>query len=176
MINKNDTDLSVVIPIYNVEAYLPVCINSLMHQGDLRLEIILVNDGSTDLSGEIVEEYAKKDSRIRVIHQENVGASAARNAGLKLVRGEYIAFVDSDDWVKENGLYELYNEAVRHQTDVVNGKMLFCLQNGRMSNPVLKKNVKEASKIQKPNHLYINKISSLIKNICQKTVKTCKKR
>ena len=98
----NQIDISIIIPIYNVEKYLTVCIDSLKNQGGLRMEIILVNDGSTDLSGEIADEYAKKEERIKVIHQENGGASAARNVGLDIATEEYIAFLDSDDlWKKE---------------------------------------------------------------------------
>ena len=99
MNTPNQIDISIIIPIYNVEKYLTVCIDSLMNQGDLRMEIILVNDGSTDLSGEIADEYAKKEERIKVIHQENEGASAARNPGLEIAQGEYIAFLDSEDWI-----------------------------------------------------------------------------
>ena len=95
----NQIDISIIIPIYNVEKYLTVCIDSLKNQGGLRMEIILVNDGSTDLSGEIADEYAKKEERIKVIHQENEGASAARNPGLEIAQGEYIAFLDSEDWI-----------------------------------------------------------------------------
>ena len=97
----NQIDISIIIPIYNVEKYLTVCIDSLKNQGGLRMEIILVNDGSTDLSGEIADEYAKKEERIKVIHQENGGASAARNVGLDIATEEYIAFLDSDDWIKD---------------------------------------------------------------------------
>ena len=89
----NQIDISIIIPIYNVEKYLTVCIDSLKNQGGLRMEIILVNDGSTDLSGEIADEYAKKEERIKVIHQENGGASAARNVGLDIATEEYIAFL-----------------------------------------------------------------------------------
>ena len=83
MINSK-IDLSVIIPVYNVEDYLPACIDSLLKQGELCLEIILINDGSTDRSGAIANQYAEKDSCIKVIHQENGGASVARNAGLEL--------------------------------------------------------------------------------------------
>ena len=78
---------------------MTTCIDSLMYQGDLHLEIVLVDDGSTDLSRKIADEYAKKEDRIKVIHQENEGASAARNPGLEIAQGEYIAFLDSEDWI-----------------------------------------------------------------------------
>ena len=123
MNEKND--LSIIIPVYNVEKYLSICIDSLINKCDLRLEIILVNDGSTDRSGTIADQYAKRDSRIKVIHQVNGGASVARNAGLELAQGEYIAFVDSDDWVKEGALSELFNEAIKHKADIAMGKVLF---------------------------------------------------
>lgn len=131
----NQIDISIIIPIYNVEKYLTVCIDSLMSQGDLRMEIILVNDGSTDLSGEIADEYAKKEERIKVIHQENGGASAARNTGLDIASGEYIAFLDSDDWIKEESLPLLYHEAVKHHADVVMGNIWLCHQDGNMDKP-----------------------------------------
>lgn len=84
----NQIDMSVIIPVYNVEKYLTVCIDSLMSQGDLRIEIILVNDGSTDLSGEIADEYAKKEGRIKVIHQKNGGSvrSPQHRSGHRLGR------------------------------------------------------------------------------------------
>ncbi len=132
-ISENRVDLSVIVPVFNAEKFLPACIDSLIHQGDLSLEIILVNDGSTDRSGEIADEYANKDSRIRVIHQGNGGASAARNTGLELAQGEYIAFVDSDDWVKEKSLCELYHEAIKHQADIVMGKIEVLNQSENMS-------------------------------------------
>jgi len=125
-------DLSVIIPVYNVEVYLPECIDSVISQSGLSLEIILIDDGSTDRSGDIADRYARKDSRIRVIHQENRGVSAARNAGLDISQGEYIAFVDSDDWIKKNSLCNLYQEAVRFQADVVLGKMEFGHTDGNM--------------------------------------------
>ena len=131
----NQIDISIIIPIYNVEKYLTVCIDSLKNQGGLRMEIILVNDGSTDLSGEIADEYAKKEERIKVIHQENGGASAARNVGLDIATEEYIAFLDSDDWIKDESLSLLYDEAVKHHADVVMGNMWLCHQDGSMDKP-----------------------------------------
>ena len=91
--------ISVIVPIYKVEEYLPRCVESLLGQTDGDFELILVDDGSPDRCGAICDEYGAKDSRIAVIHKENGGLSDARNAGLEIARGEYIAFVDSDDWV-----------------------------------------------------------------------------
>ena len=134
MEKNNSMELTVIIPVYNTEEYLSACLESLMRQGNLRLEIILVNDGSTDRSGEIAEQYARRDSRIKILHQENRGASAARNAGLEVAQGEYIAFVDSDDWIKEDSLYELYHKAVRCQADVLTGRLRYCNQDGSIGN------------------------------------------
>ena len=89
--------ISVIIPVYNVEKYLHRCLDSVIEQTYKNLEVILIDDGSTDHSGEICDDYAAKDVRIHVIHQENQGVSAARNKGLDNVKGEYITFVDSDD-------------------------------------------------------------------------------
>ena len=91
--------ISVIVPVYKVEQYLHRCVDSILAQSHTNLEIILIDDGSPDRSGEICDEYAVKDSRIRVIHKENSGVSTARNAGLDICRGEYIAFVDSDDYI-----------------------------------------------------------------------------
>lgn len=99
------TYLSVIIPVYNVENHLRKCLDSILNQTFKDLELILVNDGSTDGSATICEEYAEKDTRIKVIHQANSGVSAARNKGIGVATGEYLTFVDSDDWV-ENTMYE----------------------------------------------------------------------
>ena len=91
--------ISVIVPIYNAETYLPQCIDSILTQDYRNFELILVNDGSTDTSGEICEHYAGQDSRIRVITQANGGVSKARNAGLDVAVGKYVSFIDADDWV-----------------------------------------------------------------------------
>ena len=96
---KNLPLISVIIPVYNVEAYLKQCLESVVHQTYCQLEVILVDDGSTDGSGLICDEYARIDKRFIVIHQENRGLSQARNRGIDIARGEYITFIDSDDWV-----------------------------------------------------------------------------
>ena len=94
--------ISVIIPVYNVEKYLKRCLDSVINQTYKNLEIILVDDGSTDNSGKICDEYAEKDKRIIVIHKENGGLSDARNKGLDICTGDYIGFIDSDDWVTKN--------------------------------------------------------------------------
>ena len=86
--------VSVIVPVYNVEKYLKQCLDSIVDQTLEDLEIVLVDDGSVDSSGTICDEYAKQDSRVHVIHQENKGVSAARNAGISLAKGEYISFID----------------------------------------------------------------------------------
>jgi len=133
MNENSDIELSVIIPVYNVEDYLRECIDSVISQSGLRLEIILIDDGSTDSSGVVADQYAGKDNRIKVIHQENKGLSAARNAGLDIAQGKYIAFVDSDDLLKEDSLCKLYPEAVRFQADMVMGKVEFGHKDGNMS-------------------------------------------
>ncbi len=92
--------ISVIIPVYNVAAYLPQCIESVLNQDHELLEVILIDDGSTDDSGTICDAYAARDSRIRVLHQKNGGAAAAKNAGLRTATGEYLSFVDSDDYLE----------------------------------------------------------------------------
>jgi len=96
------TLVSVVVPAFNVEKYLPRCIDSLLAQTYDNLDIIIVDDGSTDRTGEIADRYAKKYEKIRCVHKENGGLSDARNEGLNCIRGEYVVFLDSDDWVENN--------------------------------------------------------------------------
>lgn len=92
--------ISVIVPVYNVKNYLCKCVDSIINQTYNNLEIILVDDGSTDGSGAICDEYVLKDSRVKVIHKENGGVSSARNLGIAQAGGEYICFVDSDDWLE----------------------------------------------------------------------------
>lgn len=111
--------VSVVVPIYNVEDYLSMCIESLLNQKFSDYEIILINDGSTDKSGEIAKDYEKKNENIKLIEIKNSGLSEARNTGLKYVEGEYVTFVDSDDFVEENYLNDLYNEISSKELDIL---------------------------------------------------------
>lgn len=99
--------ISIIVPVYKVAKYLPRCIESILRQTYPNFELILVDDGSPDKSGKICDKYAQKDSRIRVIHKKNGGVSSARNAGLDIAQGEYISFIDSDDWVSRDYLEKL---------------------------------------------------------------------
>ncbi len=110
--------ISVIIPVYNVEEYLNRCVNSILAQTFTDFELILVDDGSADCSLIICEEYAEKDNRIKVLHQENHGASVARNFGVKHASGKYIIFVDSDDWVAPEYLERLYKACIESQADI----------------------------------------------------------
>lgn len=110
--------ISVIVPVYNVSKYLNKCVNSIISQSYKDLEIILVDDGSTDGSSEICDEYVKVDSRVRVIHKENGGLSDARNAGINVAQGEYFVFVDSDDYIDRNMISVLYENIVKYQADI----------------------------------------------------------
>lgn len=114
---KNDK-VSIIIPIYNVEKYIEQCLNSIIKQKYTNIEIILVDDGSQDNSGKMCDSYAKKDNRIMVIHKENGGVSSARNIGIQKANGKYITFVDSDDYIAENYIEELYNEIKTKDADI----------------------------------------------------------
>lgn len=112
------TRVSVIIPVYNVEKYLEKCLESLKNQSLTDIEFICINDGSTDNSLAILNRYAAKDKRFTVISQENQGQGIARNKGLELARGEYIGFVDPDDWVEPNMFETLYNKAKEFNLDI----------------------------------------------------------
>lgn len=116
--------ISIIVPIYKVEPYIHRCIDSIIHQTYKNLEIILVDDGSPDNCGNICDEYATNDSRIKVIHQKNGGLSAARNKGLDICQGEYIGFVDGDDCIHPEMYQRLYDDIITHQV-----KLAFCQPN-----------------------------------------------
>lgn len=110
--------ISVVVPVYNVEKLLQRCLNSLINQSLHDIEIICINDGSTDKSLEILKSFANKDKRITVIDKQNEGLSVARNVGLEKAQGEFVAFLDSDDWVDLDFYEKLYNSAVNNNADI----------------------------------------------------------
>lgn len=107
----NHPKISVIVPVYKVEKYLPKCIESILQQTFTDFELLLIDDGSPDSSGKICDEYAAKDSRIRVFHKENGGVSSARNLGLDNAKGEWISFIDADDWISNDFLSFDYKEA-----------------------------------------------------------------
>lgn len=104
--------ISVIIPVYNTESYVRVCLESLVEQTYTNFEVIMIDDGSTDNSGEICQEYTESDSRFHYYRKENGGTSSARNLGIEYSRGDYLTFVDSDDWVEEDYLEVLYNAII----------------------------------------------------------------
>ena len=119
--------VSVVVPVYNVGKYLHRCMDSLLSQTLREIEVICVDDGSTDGSGDILDGYAKRDRRVLVIHQANVGAGPARNAGLDAAEGEYLFFCDPDDWCSRNMLKDMYLRAKRDDADVVFASNFICV-------------------------------------------------
>lgn len=125
--------ISVIIPVYNVASYLPRCLDSVCNQTYKNLEIILVDDGSTDNSAEICKDYASKDNRITVIHQKNAGLSAARNSGMERMQGEFFTFIDSDDWVAPDYCQTLFERIEQTQADVSAGNFVYALEDGRMT-------------------------------------------
>ena len=118
---QQDILVSVIVPVYNVEAYLGRCVDSILAQTYCNLEVILVDDGTKDNCDRICDDYAAGDPRIRVIHKENGGLSSARNAGIDIARGEYLVFVDSDDWIEPDAVESLLSAALAHQVELVVG-------------------------------------------------------
>ena len=111
--------ISIIIPVYKVEEYLEKCVDSVIKQTYDNLEIILVDDGSPDNCGKICDQYSKKDKRVKVIHKENGGLSDARNAGIDISRGEYISFIDSDDYVEIDYIETLYNSIIKSKISII---------------------------------------------------------
>ncbi len=132
----NKPKVSIVVPVYNGEKYLRECLDSLVNQTLKELEIICVNDGSTDSSTQILKEYASKDSRIKVLNQKNHGVSAARNFGIENFSGEYLTFVDADDWIELNALEILYKTIEERKTEM----LIFSFKNYFSPTDVVKDN------------------------------------
>lgn len=145
-ISENKVKISVIVPVFQAEQYLECCINSILYQTFPLFEVILIDDGSNDNSGRICDKYEKKDCRVRVIHKKNEGVCIARNIGLELARGEWISFVDADDFLLPDSLMQLYKCGIETDADIVQGnalrlfdnnaKMLFCLQKNSFSNVI----------------------------------------
>lgn len=126
--------ISIIIPVYNSAPYLNQCIESILNQTYTDWECILINDGSQDCSGNICDNWAKIDHRIHVIHQTNQGVSAARNRGIKESKGEFITFIDSDDWITQTYLYDLVHEMKDSGTDLVVSGLVQEFKNGNTKN------------------------------------------
>ena len=143
--------ISVIVPVYNVAQYLSQCVSSILSQDYGDLEVILIDDGSTDASGEICDQYAAKDSRVRVIHQKNGGAAAAKNAGLRLASGDYLVFADSDDYLEPGAYGFLMKTLLETNADAVQGSFREVYQNraeeqhirGKEITPFLLAHIKE---------------------------------
>lgn len=134
--------ITIIVPVYNVEKYLEEAIESAINQTYQNLEILLIDDGSTDSSGQICDAYAKKDSRIKVFHQENKGLSGARNTGLKNATGKYIMFLDSDDRFTLNACQIMYDFIEKNEADYAIGDYINMDEDGTLwENPVFKKNI-----------------------------------
>ena len=128
--------ISVIVPVYNVEPYLDRCVQSIVNQTYTNLEIILVDDGSPDNCPALCNTWAEKDSRVRVIHKENGGLSDARNAGMAIAAGEYIAFVDSDDWIAPNMYELLYTRMTAEGCDIAACGVEMVWEDGTPSRPL----------------------------------------
>lgn len=167
--------ISIIVPIYNVSEYVDKCLKSIIQQTYKNIEIILVDDGSTDDSGEKCDIYAKQDNRITVIHKENGGLSSARNAGLDICTGKYILFVDSDDWISKFMVEKLVNKIIEHKADIVcceffevNEKSILCSkidaeEEIMESNEALKKLLNSEIKDYAWNKIYKREIFSKLR-------------
>ena len=161
--------ISVVVPVYNMEKYLEKCIDSLIDQSYSNLEIILVDDGSSDSSGIICDDYSDRDSRIKVVHQNNGGVSSARNAGLDICSGEYVSFVDPDDWIDKGMFQRLVSEINANNADfaVCNEVHVINSDNGVKNMPVNHwKAVKNTKKVN---------ADGLYRDIFSRTARVCNK-
>ena len=124
--------ISVIVPIYNVERYLRQCLDSLINQTYNELEVIMVDDGSKDSSGKICDEYSEKYDNFKVVHKENAGLGMARNTGFEHIKGEYVTFVDSDDYLEPDCIATLYNELRNKDVDMCKGGFKRVIDSGKI--------------------------------------------
>ncbi|MED3939487.1 glycosyltransferase family 2 protein [Priestia megaterium] len=161
--------LSIIIPVYKAELYLNQCIESILKQTFKDFELILINDGSPDNSGEICDKYAKKDARIRVVHKKNQGVSTARNLGIDISKGKYLMFSDADDYVEPTWCEEMYNLVVNSDKSlVISG---FCIHNNRKTNKLKTNinlsNLENKSTLKKKNFLNLY-LKQMLNSPCNK--------
>ncbi|HDT8050800.1 TPA: glycosyltransferase, partial [Enterococcus faecalis] len=133
--------ISIIVPVYNVEKYLEKCVRSILAQTFTDFELILVDDGSPDSSGAMCDQFAEQDQRVKVIHKENGGLSDARNAGIEIATGEYLGFVDSDDYIADDMYETLYNQIVTYEAELATVGMIDVYEN-RESRLTDKKEIK----------------------------------
>ena len=168
--------LSIIVPVYNTEKYLQECLDSILAQTFTDFELILVDDGSTDKSGSICDEYAQLDQRIRVIHQKNEGVTRARKAGAKHSDGDYVTYVDSDDWIDPDTYYNIMSQIEKHNADMGIFAMITekstpsiirnCLGEGVFSKEMLQKAI-----YSKMLFDYSLNQSGIIASLCNKVIK-----
>lgn len=135
-----EVEVSIIVPVYNKEKYLEKCLESLIHQSFKNIEVICVDDGSSDNSFNILQKYSKKDSRIKIIRQDNHGPGHARNQGLKKAMGKYVAFIDADDWVELDTIEILYHNAIQNNSDLVLFNAIEYLPNDKTRRRIYYKN------------------------------------
>lgn len=163
--------ISIIVPMYKVEDYLDACVNSLVNQTYKNLEIILVDDGSPDNSGKMADEYAKKDTRIKVVHKVNGGLSDARNAGMEVATGEYLMFTDSDDLLTHNACELFVRKIEEEDADYVIGNYINCFEDGTLwERPVFNKEKYKSFKLDIKD--YIDSFFIMNSSVCNKIFKT----
>lgn len=171
----DDLLVSVIVPVYNVENYLPQCVGSIVNQTYKNIEVILVDDGSSDNCPQMCDEFSEKDSRIKVIHKKNGGLSSARNAGIREATGDYIAFADSDDyWLCDNGLEILVNRIKENEADILSFGYVKLNEGGKIV-PYFAQNLSfefiKGSKYAQLDFLTRNNL--FIASACNKIIKSC---
>lgn len=155
--NKYKEKITVIIPAYNVEKYVGKCIESVLNQTYKNLDIIIVNDGSTDSTSEILEQYAHNDKRIRLFHQKNQGNSAARNFALSITDSDFITFVDSDDWIDEKLIETLYSDLKKYDADISSTTHYYAYPNEKKCKESEKdKSIKVYSRNEALNHIILD--------------------
>lgn len=158
---KENPKVTVIVPIYKVEQYIQKCVDSILGQTYRNLEVILVDDGSPDNCPAICDEYQKKDSRVRVIHKPNGGLSDARNAGLDVATGEYVTFIDSDDWYAEDAIEILVGVMLQNAVSIA------CMRNASVSSDYT-----QVEKVSDTKEVRVISSNELLKRICEKTYST----
>lgn len=134
--------LSVIVPVYNVEQYLKQCIDSILNQTFKNFELILVDDGALDSCPQICDNYSKHDDRVKVIHKKNGGLSSARNAGIKVAKGKFLTFIDSDDWISKNYFEEMMKEQDKYNADIISIRETTVNSNGEVHHHKLNEKIK----------------------------------